>query len=88
MARRAITPLAFLQQVLVFAQRDDAHLVASCALPVDQVYAMVKAMVANLPDMVAINKAMDGLTPKMMAADIGVPFHPGAVKFYKEVGAM
>ena len=65
-----------------------AHLVASCALPVDQVYAMVKAMVANLPDMVAINKAMDGLTPKMMAADIGVPFHPGAVKFYKEVGAM
>ena len=49
---------------------------------------MLKAMVANLPDMVAINKAMDGLTPKMMAVDIGVPFHPGAVKFYKEVGAM
>ncbi len=65
-----------------------AHIVAACSLPVDQVYAMVKAMVANLPDMVAINKAMDGLTPKMMAADIGVPFHPGAVKFYKEVGAM
>jgi hypothetical protein len=49
---------------------------------------MLKTMVANLPDLVAINKAMDGLTPKMMAADIGVPFHPGAIKFYKEVGAM
>ena len=36
----------------------------------------------------AINKAMAGLTPKMMAEDIGVPFHPGAVKYYKEVGAM
>ena len=65
-----------------------AHLVAACSLPADQVYTMLKTMVANLPDLVAINKAMDGLTPKMMALDIGVPFHPGAVKFYKEVGAM
>ncbi len=65
-----------------------AHLVVSCAMPADQVYTMVKTMVANLPDMVAINKAMAGLTPKMMAEDIGVPFHPGAVRFYKEVGAM
>jgi TRAP-type uncharacterized transport system substrate-binding protein len=24
----------------------------------------------------------------MMAEDIGVPFHPGAARFYKEVGAM
>lgn len=65
-----------------------AHLVVSCAMPADQVYTMVKTMVANLPDMVAINKAMAGLTPKMMAEDIGVPFHPGAARYYKEVGAM
>lgn len=65
-----------------------AHLVVACSLPADQVYMMLKTMAANLPDLVAINKAMDGLTPKMMAADIGVPFHPGAIKFYKEVGAM
>jgi TRAP transporter TAXI family solute receptor len=65
-----------------------AHLIAACSLPEQQVYTMVKTMVANLKDLVAINKAMDGLTPKMMAEDIGVPFHPGAAKFYKEVGAM
>jgi len=64
------------------------HLVGACALPEQQVYAMVKAIAANIPDLVVINKAMDGLTPKMMAEDIGVPFHPGAVKYYKEVGAM
>ena len=29
---------------------------------------------------------MAKLTPKEMAADIGVPFHPGAAKFYKEAG--
>lgn len=65
-----------------------AHLVVSCSLPEQQVYQMVKAMAAHVPDMAAINKAMAGLTPKSMAQDIGVPFHPGAVKYYKEVGAM
>jgi TRAP transporter TAXI family solute receptor len=65
-----------------------AHLIAACSLPEQEVYTMVKTMVANLNDLVAINKAMEGLTPKMMAEDIGVPFHPGAAKFYKEVGAM
>ncbi len=65
-----------------------AHLVGACSLPDQQVYMMVKTIAANLPDLVVINKAMDGLTPKMMAEDIGVPFHPGAVKYYKEVGAM
>ena len=34
--------------------------------------------------MAATNKAMEGLTPQAMAEDIGVPFHPGAAKFYKE----
>jgi TRAP transporter TAXI family solute receptor len=65
-----------------------AHLVGACSLPEQQVYTMVKTMVANLKDLVAINKAMEGLTPKMMAEDIGVPFHPGAARYYKEVGAM
>jgi len=65
-----------------------AHLVGACSLPDQQVYTMVKTIAANIPDLVVINKAMDGLTPKMMAEDIGVPFHPGAVKYYKEVGAM
>jgi TRAP-type uncharacterized transport system substrate-binding protein len=38
--------------------------------------------------MATVNKAMAGLTPKEMAADIGVPFHKGAIRFYKEAGAM
>jgi TRAP-type uncharacterized transport system substrate-binding protein len=25
-------------------------------------------------------------TPKVMATDVGVPFHPGAAKYYKEAG--
>lgn len=62
------------------------HIVASCKLPADTVYAMTKAMAQNIPSMAAVNKSIAGLTPKAMAEDIGVPFHPGAAKFYKEAG--
>ncbi len=64
------------------------HVVVSCKLTEDRVYAMTKAMATNVKDMAAINKAMSELTPKQMAEDIGVPMHPGAVKFYKEAGAI
>jgi TRAP transporter TAXI family solute receptor len=62
------------------------HIVASCKLPEDTVYAMTKAMAQNIPSMVAVNKSIDGLTAKAMAEDIGVPFHKGAAKYYKEAG--
>jgi len=62
------------------------HIVASCKLPADTVYAMTKAMASNIASMAAVNKSMSGLTPKAMAEDIGVPFHPGAAKYYKEAG--
>jgi hypothetical protein len=45
-------------------------------------------MAANVGDMAASNKSISGLTPKIMSEDIGVPFHKGALKFYKEAGAM
>ena len=64
------------------------HLVVACDLPEQTVYTMTKAMAGNIDDMAAVIKAIDGLTPKDMAEDIGVPFHKGAAKFYKEAGAM
>lgn len=67
-----------------------AHLVVACDLPEQTVYTMTKtvATAANIESMASVNKAMTGLTAKDMAADIGVPFHKGALKFYKEAGAM
>ena len=64
------------------------HIIAACDLPEAMVYTMVKTMAANVADMAATNKAMAGLTPKIMAEDVGVPLHKGAAKFYKEVGAI
>jgi TRAP transporter TAXI family solute receptor len=65
-----------------------AHLIASCKLPEDRVYALTKTMHTSFRDLVLITKAMDVTTPKMMAEDIGVPMHPGAAKYFKEIGAL
>jgi TRAP transporter TAXI family solute receptor len=62
------------------------HVVASCALPNDMVYKMTKAIHDNIPLMANLNKDMAKLTPQEMATSVGVPFHPGAVQFYKEKG--
>jgi TRAP transporter TAXI family solute receptor len=62
------------------------HIVASCKLPEDTVYAMTKALSQKVEDMSRVVSAIKGLDVKGMAEDIGVPFHPGAAKFYKEAG--
>ncbi len=62
------------------------HVVASCKLPADTVYTMTKTIAAHTKDLATVAKAIGQLDPKGMAIDIGVPFHPGAAKFYKEAG--
>ena len=62
------------------------HIVASCKLAEDLVYAMTKTIAQNTQQLSAIVKDIKTLSPKGMAEDIGVPFHPGAAKFYKEAG--
>lgn len=52
----------------------------------DIVYKLVKAMAANKKMMVAAFKGMAGFNPKKMHVDIGVPYHPGAMKYYRETG--
>jgi uncharacterized protein len=64
------------------------HIVAACDLPEETVYKLTKAMAQNVDAMAAVVKPIAGLTPKDMAIDIGVPFHKGAAKFYKEAGVM
>ena len=64
------------------------HMIARCDLDENVVYKVLKGMVDNKADLAAIAKAMAGVTPKMMAEDIGVPMHKGALKYYKEVGAL
>jgi hypothetical protein len=64
------------------------HLIISAKLPDDLVYKITKTLVNNLPRFADVVKDMKGVVPKDLALDIGVPFHPGALKYYKEIGAL
>lgn len=53
----------------------------------DVVYAMAKAMYEGKEEMVATFKPFGAFNPKDMMGDPGIAeFHPGAVKFFEEVG--
>ncbi|MDE0703357.1 MAG: TAXI family TRAP transporter solute-binding subunit [Rhodospirillaceae bacterium] len=59
---------------------------ANARLSDDLVYRLVKAMAANKKMMVSAFKGMAGFDPKKMYVDIGVPYHSGAMKYYRETG--
>lgn len=62
------------------------HLAVSSDLPEDLVYKMVKAISENVDQLGYVHVMYKILTPEKLAQDIGVPFHPGALKYYNEVG--
>ena len=64
------------------------HLIISSKLPDDLVYKITKVLVDSLPRLADVVKDMKGVTPKDLAFDVGVPYHPGALKYYKEAGAL
>lgn len=64
------------------------HLVMACDRNPDQVYQMVKLMWDNVDTLRNIVGAMRQTTMRDAAADIGVPMHPGAERYYREVGAL
>jgi len=61
------------------------HLMMRCSAPEDLVYKITKAIAQNMDNLGNVVSAVKGLTPKDMATDVGVPYHPGARKFYREV---
>lgn len=65
-----------------------AHLVISAKLSDDLVYKITRTFAKNLPRFADVVKDMKGVTPKDLALDIGVPYHPGALKYFKEIGVL
>ena len=64
------------------------HLIASCKLPEQLVYGITKALASNVENLGNVVAAVKGLSVKDMATDVGVPYHPGARKFYQEAKAL
>lgn len=63
------------------------YLFANDETPDDVVYKITKAVYENKADLVKVFGGLAVFDPKAMAMPEGdTPFHPGAVKFYKEAG--
>lgn len=60
-------------------------LTAGAKVSDEMVYKVVKSLAANKKKLVASHKVFGGMEPKKMNTDLGIPFHPGALKFYKEM---
>ena len=58
-------------------------------LPEDTVYQMTKAFWEHIEDLGKSQKNLKGLKPADAVKDIAnVPLHPGAAKYYKEIGVL
>jgi len=63
-----------------------ATFVTSAKVPDKVVYAIVKEVFDNFQDFVKLHPAYAGLTKEAMLTGLSAPIHPGAMKYYKEVG--
>ena len=55
-------------------------------LPDDLVYQLVKAVFDNRPRLVKATSAASDTLPQNVVKDTFLPFHPGAVRYYREIG--
>lgn len=65
-----------------------ATLVTSVKVPDAVVYAMVKAVLENFDEFKNLRPALAVLTRHAMLEGLAAPLHPGAVKYFKEVGLL
>ena len=63
-----------------------AHLVARDDMPDELAYAIVKTIAENYPRYPTVLKSMSYAKLEDMGKDVGIPLHPGALKYYKEKG--
>lgn len=65
-----------------------ATIVASADLPEQTAYIITKALFDNFEDFKKLHPAVANITKEQMLEGNTVPFHPGALKYFKEKGLM
>lgn len=63
-------------------------LLTSADQPDELIYDVVKAMHQSMDYLHKVHANLKDLTPEIMANDVMVELHPGAAKYYKEIGAI
>ena len=64
------------------------HMIVSSDLDEEFVYQMTKAIVEELDAIGQGHVVYAALTPEAMAQDLGIEMHPGAARYYREIGVM
>lgn len=65
-----------------------ATLLTSAKLSDEVAYQVTKSVFENLDEFKKLHPALADLTPQNMLSGNSVPYHPGAVKYFKEAGLM
>jgi uncharacterized protein len=63
-------------------------LIAHAKTPADVVFKVAKAVVEGREDFGRVTAAMKGVSAKDMAQNHGMPYHPGAERYYREAGLL
>ncbi len=72
----------------VYTFGPQATLLTSASLPDQVAYQVTKSVFENLEEFKKLHPALADLTPAKMLVGNSVPYHPGAVKYFKEAGLM
>ncbi|MEM9553750.1 MAG: TAXI family TRAP transporter solute-binding subunit [Acidobacteriota bacterium] len=62
------------------------HLISDEQVPEDVVYTMTQAIYENAAEVVARHPAGRAINARRVVVDTGTAFHPGAERFYREIG--
>ncbi len=87
---KAAIPVHFYEQALnkkdvpTFAVK--ATFVTRADMPDEVVYAITKTVFTNLAALKKLHPALEVLRPKQMLEGLSAPLHPGALKYYREIG--
>src|SRR3989304_2600569 len=63
-------------------------LIASSKAPVEAIYKVTKAIIEGREHFGNVTASMKGIAAKEMAQNFGMPYHPGAEKYYREAGLL
>jgi TRAP-type uncharacterized transport system substrate-binding protein len=62
------------------------QLITRASLDEKTVYEFTKSLYENRAEVVKRHPAGRAINPKNIVRDTGTPFHPGAIRYFKEIG--
>jgi TRAP transporter TAXI family solute receptor len=62
------------------------HLITAANLDAETVYQFTKILYEQRAEVVKTHPAGKAINPKNVVKDTGTPFHPGSIRYYKEIG--